>query len=59
VDGMLSALAGFFADQAYRAVPPKLPRLRWMQKLMLHACLQALHRRGIVDSPPIMVDSVI
>ncbi len=39
---MMVVVAGFFADQAYRAVPPRLPRLRWMQKTMLHALLTGL-----------------
>lgn len=39
---MIAVVAGFFADQAYRAVPPRLPRLRWMQKTMLYALLTGL-----------------
>lgn len=52
---MLAAVAGYFADQAYREVPTRLPRLRWMQKSMLLAQLRALHRLGYVDSLPIML----
>lgn len=47
-----AAIAGYFADQAYRAVPEKLPRLRWMQKSMLLACLNILSRFGKIESPP-------
>lgn len=57
VDMMLAALSGFFADQAGRAVPDKLPRLRWMQKCMLSAQLNMLARREVVDSIPQMADS--
>lgn len=49
---MLAAIGGYFADQAYRAVPEKLPRLRWMQKSMLLACLNILTRFGKIESPP-------
>jgi hypothetical protein len=49
---MLSALSGYFADQAYRDVPPKLPRLRWMQKCMLKSQLEMLARLSGVDSLP-------
>lgn len=51
---MLTAISGYFADQAYRDVPPRLPRLRWMQKSMLLALLNTLTRLGVVDSLPIM-----
>lgn len=51
---MLAKITGYFADQAYRDVPQNLPRLRWMQKCMLMAGLQALHRAGHVDSLPPM-----
>lgn len=47
-----AAIAGYFADQAYRAVPEKLPRLRWLQKSMLLACLNILSRFGKIESPP-------
>lgn len=57
IDMMLTALSGFFADQASRAVPDKLPRLRWMQKCMLLAQLDMLARREVVDSIPQMADS--
>lgn len=49
---MMAVIAGFFADQAYRAVPPRLPRLRWMQKSMLAALLRALAMDNIVSPPP-------
>lgn len=51
-------LSGFFADQAYRAVPEKLPRLRWMQRGMLCALLLFLSRLGIIDSPPKMRNNI-
>lgn len=35
----LSVLSGYFADQACRAVPAKLPRLRWIQKNVLWSML--------------------
>ena len=49
---MGATVAGYFADQAYRAVPEKMPRLRWMQKGMLAAVLMQLSELGIIDSPP-------
>lgn len=49
---MLGTVSGYFADQAYRTVPEKLPRLRWMQKSMLLACLNILSRFGKIESPP-------
>lgn len=52
---MLASLSGYFADQAYREVPDKMPRLRWMQKSMLLAQLQILARLGIIESPPVLV----
>jgi hypothetical protein len=51
---MMAALSGHFADQAYREVPDKMPRLRWMQKSMLLAQLKFLARLGIIESPPLM-----
>lgn len=51
---MMAALSGYFADQAYRDVPDKMPRLRWMQKSMLLAQLKFLARLGIIESPPQM-----
>lgn len=49
---MMAVIAGFFADQAYRQVPERLPRLRWMQKIMLHGLLQALSLDGVIESTP-------
>jgi hypothetical protein len=51
---MLTSVAGYFADQAYREVPGNLPRLRWMQKSMLLAQLKTLARLGVIESPPPM-----
>ena len=49
---MAASMAGYFADQAYRMVPEKMPRLRWMQKSLLCALLQLLARHGRIESPP-------
>jgi hypothetical protein len=46
------SIAGYFADQAGRVVPQKLPRLRWMQKSMLAALLAYLTRAGVTESLP-------
>ena len=54
VIAMLAALSGYFADQAYRDVPDRMPRLRWMQQSMLLAQLKTLARLGIIESPPKM-----
>lgn len=53
---MLASLSGYFADQAYREVPERMPRLRWMQKSMLLAQLKCLSRLGIIESIPRMTD---
>ncbi|MEZ0226210.1 MAG: phosphotransferase family protein [Alphaproteobacteria bacterium] len=52
---VLTALSGYFADQAYREVVDKMPRLRWMQKSMLLAQLRILARFGIIESPPALL----
>lgn len=49
---MLAAIAGFFADQVYRVSPPKLPRLRWMQRCMFLAQMKMLARAGKIESIP-------
>ncbi len=49
---MAVRISGFFADQAYRASPHRLPRLRWMQKGILFTLLGYLVRLGIIDSSP-------
>ena len=51
-----ATLAGYFADQAYREVPVKLPRLRWKQKSQLLALLRFLTRLGMFESIPRMID---
>jgi hypothetical protein len=48
----LAAQAGYFADNAPRAVPPKLPRLRWAQKSILRAMLRWLSDEGAATPPP-------
>ncbi|MDD9901549.1 MAG: aminoglycoside phosphotransferase family protein [Alphaproteobacteria bacterium] len=50
---MAASQSGYFADQARRPVPEKLPRLRWMQKTMLFALLRYLARQGVIDSFPV------
>ncbi|MFN7115130.1 MAG: aminoglycoside phosphotransferase family protein [Alphaproteobacteria bacterium] len=52
VAAMAGSMAGYFADQAYRSVPEKLPRLRWMQKSLLCGQLRLLSRLGRIESPP-------
>jgi hypothetical protein len=51
---MAVCLSGFFADQVYRAVPEKLPRLRWMQKGIFLALLLHLSTLGVIEPPPPM-----
>lgn len=51
---ILASVSGYFAEQAYRDVPPLLPRLRWMQKCLLLAQLRMLARAEIIDFPPQM-----
>ncbi|MCE9507298.1 MAG: aminoglycoside phosphotransferase family protein [Alphaproteobacteria bacterium] len=46
----LASASGHMADNAYRAVPAKLPRLRWMQKSVLWAMLQ--WAVVLMDIPP-------
>lgn len=52
VAAMAGSMAGYFADQAYRSVPEKLPRLRWMQKSLVCGQLRLLTRLGRIESPP-------
>lgn len=52
IAAMAAAMAGFMADQARRAVPERLPRLRWMQKTMLRALLDFLSlETGLSPAP--------
>lgn len=51
---MAASMAGFFADQVYRAVPEKMPRLRWMQKSLFFGLLSLMNRHGRIESPPRM-----
>jgi aminoglycoside phosphotransferase (APT) family kinase protein len=51
---MAAVLSGYFAESAGRAVPEKLPRLRWMQKSMLTSLLSYLSRENICESLPEM-----
>lgn len=52
IAAMAGSMAGYFADQAYRSAPEKLPRLRWMQKSLLCGQLGLLARLGRIESPP-------
>lgn len=49
VASALANISGYFATNAYRNVPEKLPRLRWIQRLQLHACLCWAHK--LMDIP--------
>lgn len=49
-----AAISGYMAGMAGRAVPEKLPRLRWMQKTVLLFTLRVLGAAGAVESPPRM-----
>lgn len=51
---MTVLLAGYFALQSWRSVPPRLPRLRWMQKCMLGGLLADSTSLGIIESIPQM-----
>jgi fructosamine-3-kinase len=51
-----ACIAGYFADQAYRDIPLKLPRLRWMQKGLLWGVLRYLAAENVVESIPVMAD---
>lgn len=59
ISHMAVLIAGYFADQTYRAIPPKLPRLRWMQKSMLYSLLALLSRMGRIESPPRMQGQIL
>ena len=48
----LSQISGFYALQAYRPVPEKLPRLRWIQKAMLWAGLNWLENLSLCTQIP-------
>jgi Ser/Thr protein kinase RdoA (MazF antagonist) len=48
----LASASGHMADNAYRAVPAKLPRLRWIQKSVLWAMLQWAVVLAAVPPPP-------
>lgn len=58
VIAMAVTMAGFLADQARRAIPEKLPRLRWMQQSLLLVLLNFLERAGITESIPRMTNQV-
>jgi hypothetical protein len=50
VDASVAAIAGYFADRAWRAAPQGLPRLRSIQRRQLKASLAWAARR--LDLPP-------
>lgn len=53
---VLASISGYFADNAYRNVPPALPRLRWIQKLQLDSCLDWAYKLGrIPQHPPLQL----
>lgn len=56
LDIILAQTSGYYALQAYRPVPDKLPRLRWLQKSMLWASLNWLERREITTPLPDFAD---
>ncbi len=50
----LANISGYFACNAYRNIPEKLPRLRWIQKIQLQACLDWMETLfGFENSPKI------
>lgn len=48
---VVSTVTGYFADNAWRTVPAELPRLRWVQKICLHAGLSWLAAEGVAPLP--------
>ena len=48
----LAVISGYLADNAGRTVPQKLPRLRWVQKSVLHAALLWLESLEVVEKMP-------
>lgn len=50
---VVATVTGYFADNAWRAVPAELPRLRWVQKICLHAGLSWLAAEGVAPLPGI------
>lgn len=52
IDIILAQTSGYYALQAYRPVPEKLPRLRWLQKSLLFAALGWLEQREITSTLP-------
>lgn len=49
----LAVVAGYFAEGAYQPAPPGLPRLRWIQRVQLAACLDWMTNLiGVPAAPP-------
>lgn len=48
----LAQISGFYALQAYREIPEKLPRLRWIQKAILWAAMKWAEDLNIASQIP-------
>jgi hypothetical protein len=48
---VVATVTGYFADNAWRAVPQELPRLRWVQSICLQAGLSWLAAEGVIPLP--------
>ncbi|TNE29843.1 MAG: aminoglycoside phosphotransferase family protein [Alphaproteobacteria bacterium] len=48
---VVATVTGYFADNAWRAVPQELPRLRWVQSICLQAGLSWLAAEGAAPLP--------
>lgn len=53
----ITVFSGFIADSAYRKIPEKLPRLRWMQKAILLESLEYLSAKLDLPKLPEFIDS--
>jgi len=51
VDASIAALAGYFADAAWRPPPPGVPRVRSIQRRQLKTCLAWCSRRLELEPP--------
>lgn len=54
VIAILSKISGYYALNAYREIPDRLPRLRWIQKAFLYCMTEWLARLNHIDSLPRM-----
>lgn len=48
---VVATVTGYFADNAWRAVPQELPRLRWVQSICLQAGLSWLAAEDVISLP--------